>query len=184
MRNYDLIKELAVQIPCRAIASLEGRAQSVELVHMKFDLLDMYIFMIITRCLSTKYSLLLFWHYFVFQSSRFLAVLDQCTPAIVLNSPAHLVAGLPGRRCPMRGSHIVASYALMQLCNRAKCPPHFHFRVVTHWTASAVFAKALILAFGILSRRDMPKIFRSIFLWQIWIFFFYWFSVSSQVWQP
>ena len=36
----------------------------VELVHMMFDLLDTYIFMIITRCLSTKYSLLLFWQYF------------------------------------------------------------------------------------------------------------------------
>ena len=133
--------------------------------------------MIITRCLSTKYSLLLFWHYF-FQSSRLLAVLDQCTPAIVLKSPVYLVAGLPRRCCPMRGSHIVASCANLQLCSRAKCPPHFHFRVVARWTASAVFAKALILTFGTLSRRDKPKIFRSIFLSQTCFFFLLGLSVS------
>ena len=130
---------------------------------MMFDLLDMYIFLIITRCLSTKYSLLLFWH------CSFPVFPAPCCPRPVhhcdcLNSPAHLVAALLRRRCPMRGSHIVASCAYLELCSRAKCPPHFYFRVVARWTTSVVFAKALILAFGILSRTDMPKFFRSIFL--------------------
>ena len=154
----------------------------VELVHMMFDRLDKYIFMIISRCLSTKYSLLLLWHYF-FQSSRLLVVVDQCITGIVLNSPAHLVADLPRRRCPMRGSHIVASCPHLEVCSRAKCPPHFHFRVVSRWNTSFVLAKALIFAFWIMPCRDMPTIFRSIFLWQTWIFFS-WFSVSCQVWQP
>ena len=126
------------------MASLEGRTQTLDVL-----------------------ALNIFYYYFgtIFsQSSRLLAVVDQCTPAIILNSPAHFEAGLPRRRCPMRGSHIVASCAHLQLCSRAKCSPHLHFRVVARWTTSAVFAKALILAFGTLSRRDMPKIFRSIFL--------------------
>ena len=72
--------------------------------------------MIITRCLSTKYSLLLFWHYF-FPVFPVLAVVAQCTPAIVLNSPAHLAAGLPRHRCPMHGSHIVDSCARLELCS-------------------------------------------------------------------
>ena len=59
----------------------------------------------------------------------------------------------------MRESHIVASCAHLELCSRAKCPPHFHFRVVARWTTSVVFAKALIMAFEILSNREMPRIF-------------------------
>ena len=110
------MNELAVQIPWRAMSSLGELivASCVELVHMMFDLLDRCIFLIITRCLSTKYSLLFFGAIF-FHSSRLLAVVDQWIPSIVLNSPAHLVAGLPRRRCPMRGSHIVASCAHLQL---------------------------------------------------------------------
>ena len=136
----------------------------VELVYM-FDLLDLYIFIIITRCLRTKYSLLLFWHYF------FPVFLAPCCPRPVhpcdlLKFTSPSFSRSPRRHCPMCGSHIVTSCAHLQLCSHAKCPPHFHFRIVARWTASAVFVKALILAFGILSHRDMPEIFCSIFLLQ------------------
>ena len=131
---------------------------------MMFDLLDVYIFKIITRYLTTKYSLLLFWHYFFFSVFPAPSYRRSVHPCDRLKFTSLLVAGLPRRRFPMRGSHIVAKCAHLQLCSRAKCPPHFHSRVAARWTASALFSKALILAFGFLSRRDVPTIFRSILL--------------------
>ena len=152
----------------------------IELVHVKFDLLVVCIFMIITRCLSTKYSLLLFWYYFfpVFPAPCYSRPVHPCDCLEFTNPPQQVCPDVIARCVDPTLSLAVP------ICSYVVAPSVLsHLRVVARWTASAVLAKALILAFGILSRRDMPKIFRSIFLWQTWIIFF-WLSVSFQVWLP
>ena len=100
------MNELDVQILWKALASSEGRAQSV-IVYWATPLLDVNIFMITTRrCLSTKYSLLLFWHYFfpVFPAPCCRRPVHPCDCLEFTSPPC-------SRSAPMRGSHNVASCA-------------------------------------------------------------------------
>ena len=131
----------------------------VELVHM--------MFMIITRCLSTKYSLLLFWHYSIF----FSVFPTPCCPRPVHPCDCLKFTSPP---CSRSCSDVVArcvdpsSSQAVPICSYVVVPSVLSISISGLSLAGlhqlCLPRLFLILTFGIMSHREMLKIFRSIFL--------------------
>ena len=117
--------EWACFVPLRAKASMKGKlyqSSCGELVHM-----IVLFFMIYCSLCSSLCR--------VFQLLRFLAALDQCTPAIFRKKSVHLLAGLPRCLLPVRGvphCRNLCPFAALESCHMSYPFPFQDFCSFSH----------------------------------------------------